>query len=192
MTATDSTSRPFAADHSSTEGNGDRRKVDGPSLGDLVSSASRDLSTLVRSELALAKLELKADAKAAIGGAVMFAIAAVFGLFIMFVLLVAFAEGLVAVGIWRWAAYLIVAGVLVVLAAITGLVGLRMVKKIKAPERTIQTTKETIAWARKPTQTPSSMPAAVGPTGRAQGSTASVATVLPAGPVDSRGGRHRG
>lgn len=128
----------------------------GPSFGDLVSSASKDLSTLVHAELELAKLELKADARAAISGAVLFAIAAVFGLFILFVLLVAFGEGLVAAGIWRWAAYLIVAGVLVILASVAGLVGLRIVKKVKAPQRTIQTTKDTVAWAKKPTRVPAS------------------------------------
>jgi uncharacterized membrane protein YqjE len=125
-----------------------------PSIGTLVSAATRDISTLVRGEIELAKSELKADAKAAARGGVLLAIAAVFGLFLLFMLLIAFAEGLVAAGMWRWLAYLVVAIVLMILAAIAAFVALRSLKKIKPPERTIETTKDTIEWVKKPTQQP--------------------------------------
>ena len=58
---------------------------------------------------------------------------------------IALAEGLVAAGIWRWAAYLIVFGFLLVIVAVLILVGRRKVKRVKAPERTIASSKETLA-----------------------------------------------
>ncbi len=124
------------------------------SIGTLVSAATRDVSALVRSEIELAKIELKADAKAGARGAALFVIAAVFGFFVLVMLLIAFAEGLVAAGLWRWVAYLVVAFVLMILAGIAAAIALRSLKKVKAPERTIETTKDTIAWAKRPTQQP--------------------------------------
>ena len=146
---------------SGTGPGGADQDADGPSLGDLVSSASKDFSALLRAEVELAKLEIKDDVRNAIAGGIMFAIAAVFGVFIIFALLVALGEGLVAAHIWRWAAYLIVAGVLALVAGIVALIGLRLVKRIRPPERTIATTKDTVAWAKKPTAVPPNAPAAL-------------------------------
>ena len=50
---------------------------------------------------------------------------------------VAAAFGLAALGLPYWAAFLIVAGVLLLLAAILGLIGYSRIKKVKAPEKTI-------------------------------------------------------
>ena len=52
---------------------------------------------------------------------------------------------------WRWASYGIVFGVLALVAAVIAFVGLRKVKKVKAPERTITTTKDTVAYLKHPT-----------------------------------------
>jgi hypothetical protein len=58
-------------------------------------------------------------------------------------LFVALAEGLVEIfDGWRWAAYLIVFVLFLVVAGILAAVGLRSMKKIKKPERTISTVKE--------------------------------------------------
>lgn len=127
-----------------------------PSIGSLVSAASRDVSLLISKEIELAKAELRTDAKNAARAGVLFAVAAVFGVFLLVMLLIAFAEGLVAAGLWRWVAYLVVALVLAVLAGIVAMIGLRSVKRVKAPERTIETAKDTIAWAKHPTQQPGS------------------------------------
>ncbi|MDN5820433.1 MAG: phage holin family protein, partial [Brachybacterium sp.] len=54
-------------------------------------------------------------------------------------LLFAAATGLQALGLPFWAAYLIVAGVFVVVSAILGLVAFLVSKKLKAPETTIET-----------------------------------------------------
>jgi hypothetical protein len=117
-----------------------------PSLGQLVSDASTHVSTLVRSEIELAKLELRATVKNAgtgVGAFVGAAVVLVFGLTFGFL---ALAEGLVAAGLWRWAAYLIVFGLQLLVVAVLVLIGIRKVKRVKAPEKTIQTTKETVDY----------------------------------------------
>jgi uncharacterized membrane protein YqjE len=128
-----------------------------PSLGTLVSAASRDLSTLIRAEIELAKAELRTDMKSAAKAAALLAVAGVFGFFVLIMLLFAFAEGLVALGLFRWAAFLVVAVVLLVLAGILALVARGAIKRVKPPTRTIETTKDTIAWAKHPTQPPVSV-----------------------------------
>ncbi len=125
-----------------------------PSIGSLVSAASRDVSFLIRAEVELAKTEVVKEVKTAAKGAAMFIVAAIFGFFLLVMLLIAFAEGLIALGLARWAGYLVVAGVLLLTAGILTAVGVRAMKKIKAPQRTIETTKGTLAWAKHPTKAP--------------------------------------
>ena len=88
------------------------------SIGDLVALAAKDVSQLVRYEIDLAKAELTGDVKR-VGMAVALAgTAAYVGCLVLVMLLFAFAYGLVALGIWTWAAFLIAAGVCVLLAVI--------------------------------------------------------------------------
>jgi hypothetical protein len=115
-----------------------------PSLGELVAAATKDMSILIRSEIELAKLEMTAEAKKAAMGGGAFGGAAVFGLFGLIMGSFAAAYGLDTV-LPTWAAFLIVTGLYLLFAAILGLVGLRAVKKLGPPERTVRTTKETIA-----------------------------------------------
>src|ERR1039458_5438369 len=89
-----------------------------PSIGDLGSQAIRDVTQLVKCELALAKLELREDAKRLGLAAPLLAITAFTGCLILVLLCFAFVYGLVALGIWIWAAFLIVAGVCLLLAAV--------------------------------------------------------------------------
>ena len=113
-----------------------------PSIGTLVQSAMADVSTLVRSEIELAKTEITGSAKkAAIGGGAFGAAAVVLG-FSSFFLFIAVAEGLTALGLPRWVSYLIVWAVLVVVAVIAALVGRRMVRRIEKPERTMESLRE--------------------------------------------------
>lgn len=116
-----------------------------PSLGTLVASATKDLSALVRSEVELAKHELKSEAKHAVAGSGMFIVAGFFGLLALILLLIAAAYGLTALGLAPGWAFLIVAVVLLLLAGALAFVGLRQVKKIGAPEATIRTTKDSVA-----------------------------------------------
>ena len=74
------------------------------SLGDLVAGAAKDVSQLVRYEISLAKSELKMDARR-IGIAAALAVVGLFvGCLLVVLLCFAFAYGLMALGIWPWAA----------------------------------------------------------------------------------------
>ena len=116
-----------------------------PTIGRLVSDASRDLSALVRNEIALAKSELRVSIKAGGTGAGMFAVAAFLAILAVIMLSVAFAflinwngRGLSL----HWA-FLIVAGAYFLLAALAGFLGYRKVQQVKAPERAIHQAQET-------------------------------------------------
>jgi hypothetical protein len=118
-------------------------------LGQLVADATRDISSIMRSEVALAKAEISADAKKAGLGAGMFATAGVFAFLALILLLIAAAYGLVAAGLAPWLAFLIVGGVLLVIGAILVLVGKISIDKLQGkPERAIKSTQDTIAAVR--------------------------------------------
>ena len=118
-------------------------------LGQLVSDATRDISSIVHDEVALAKAEMREDAKKAGLGAGMFAVAGVFAFLALILLLIAAAFGLVALGLAPWLAFLIVALVLLIIGAVLVLVGKRSIDKLKGkPERAIRSTQETIAAVR--------------------------------------------
>jgi hypothetical protein len=121
-----------------------------PTLGQLVASASRDVSTLVNQEIALAKAEIAGSMKSAGMGTGMFAGAAFFGLFAFGFLLTAAAWGLVAAGLSQWLANLIVALVLLLLAGILALVGKKALGHANpTPTRAIAAAQETIATFKK-------------------------------------------
>lgn len=119
-----------------------------PSLGELVASATRDLSILIHSEVALAKAELGAEVKKAATGGVAFGGAAVVGIFAFVLLSFAGAYGLTEAGLPVWAGFAIVGGAYLLIAAVLGIVGVVAVKKLGPPERTLRTTKETVAVLR--------------------------------------------
>jgi hypothetical protein len=117
---------------------------DEPTVGQLVANASKDLSDLVRSEVELAKTELKKTAVAAGTGAGLFAAAAFLALLAVILLCIAAAYGLTAAGLHPAIAFLIVAGAFLVIGAVMVLIGIRALKKAKAPERTIKTAQESV------------------------------------------------
>ena len=122
-----------------------------PSVGELVRQASEHISTLVRGEIELAKAEVSGSVKrAGIGGGMLAAAAAVL-LFSVPFLFVMLAEVLVAIGLWRWLSYLIVWVFFLLIAGVLALIGRSQLKKVRKPERTMETVKETAAWARHPT-----------------------------------------
>lgn len=122
-----------------------------PSIGTLVADATASFSTLLHGEIELAKLEIKSSVRNAGTGAVMFAAAAVLLAFSLTFGLIALAEGLVTLHIWRWAAYLIVFGFLVLLALVLVFIGVRKVKRVRVPQQTIDTTKDTVVALRRAT-----------------------------------------
>jgi uncharacterized membrane protein YqjE len=122
-----------------------------PSIGTLVAEAHSSFSTLLHGEIELAKLEIKDSVKNAGTGAGMFAATAVLVVFGLIFGLIALAEGLVALHLWRWVAYLIVFLLLLALAGVFAMLGIRKVKRVKAPQQTIDTTKSTVVALRQAT-----------------------------------------
>ena len=115
-----------------------------PTLGELVAGASRDLSDLVRTEMELAKAEIKESARKGATGGGLAAVAV--GLLVMAGLLASFAA---VYGLNRvfpvWASFLIVAGIYVLVASILGFLAYRNFKRIKGPERAIAANAATLA-----------------------------------------------
>ncbi|MGN6605792.1 MAG: phage holin family protein [Jatrophihabitans sp.] len=118
----------------------------GPSVGQLVSEASTHLSTLVRSEIELAKLELRSSVKNAGVGIGFFGAAAAVLVFSLVFGFITLAEGLAALGLDRWLAFLIVFVFQLLLAGVAAFLGYKKVKRVKAPQRTIATSKESVAY----------------------------------------------
>jgi hypothetical protein len=118
------------------------------SVGSLVSLAVKDVTQLVRYELDLAKLELKADVRRlGIGGALL-GVSAFVGCLVLMLLCFALAYGLITLGIWSWAAFLITAGACVLLAGLAVAVGVLMMKKLGGLSKTRKTVQEDIAVLR--------------------------------------------
>ncbi|GAA0386016.1 phage holin family protein [Streptomyces luteireticuli] len=115
------------------------------SLGQLVATATTELSALVHDEIALAKAELREDAKrVGIGGGAI-AAAGVLALFSLPVLSFAAAYGIHSTGLGLAWSFLITGGAFLVLAGLLGLLAVRKFKKISKPERTLASAKETAA-----------------------------------------------
>jgi uncharacterized membrane protein YqjE len=127
------------------------------SIGKLVSDATQHLSTLVRAEVELAKSELAGEAKKAVKGAIFGSIALTIALYSSFFFFFFLAELLAEWLPYRWIGYGIVFVLMLAVAVTAGLLGRRKFKKIKAPERTIDSFKDTAA-ALKPGRHPEDDP----------------------------------
>jgi hypothetical protein len=121
-------------------------------IGQLVADVSQSLSTLLHSEIELAKLELKVSVKNAGVGVGFFGAALVLLVFSLTFGLIALAEGLNALGLYRWLSYLIVFLLLLAVVGMCAWLGVKKVKKVKAPERTIATSKDTVAYLKANTK----------------------------------------
>ena len=114
-----------------------------PSIGQLVASASRDVSTLVRNEIALAKSEIKVSVRAGGLGVALFGAAAFLLVLGVIMLSVAFAYFLHMTGLHLAWCFLIVFVVYAAVAGVLAFVGVRAVKKVRPPERAIHQAQET-------------------------------------------------
>jgi hypothetical protein len=114
-----------------------------PTIGRLVADASRDISNLIHNEIALAKSELKVSFKNGGTGAGLFGGAAFLGLLAIIMLSVAFGFFLSMTGLHLAWCFLIVFGVYVLVAGMLAYMGVRKVKKVRAPERAIHQAQET-------------------------------------------------
>ena len=115
----------------------------------LVSDATKDLSTLVRDEVALAKAEVRHDVKNAATGGGLFGAAAVLAVFALIMFSFAAAYGLHAAGLGLSWAWLVVGGAYLLLAAACGVVGLVRFKGMRAGEATKRTASESLALLKR-------------------------------------------
>lgn len=132
----------------------DSKATADPSLGELVATATRDLSSLMRQELELAKVEIKRDVVAAGKGAGGLGAAGFAGLLGVIFLSISAAYALGRV-VPLGTGFLLVGVVYLLVAALAGLFGLKSFKKMSPPTKTIETLKDDAAWAKHPTVAPS-------------------------------------
>jgi VIT1/CCC1 family predicted Fe2+/Mn2+ transporter len=114
------------------------RRAANSSLGELLGEVSRDLSTLIRQEMELAKAELRESAKRATKGAGLMGAAGYAALMAVFFLSVALWWVLGYLVGNAWSA-LIVAVIWAVIALILYLVGRKQLAQVKAPTRSAPT-----------------------------------------------------
>jgi uncharacterized membrane protein YqjE len=123
--------------------------VEGVSVGALIGEVAKDMSTLMRQELDLAKVELRAEAKKAGAGAGMFGAAALAGYMVLMFLSFALwwaLENVMDAGL----AALIVAVLWGIVAAVTGVMGRNKFRQVNPkPERTVETLQQ-VPGALKP------------------------------------------
>jgi len=115
---------------------------DGQSLGDLVALAAKDVSQLIRYEIDLAKTELKDDVQriglaGALGG-----VAAFVACLVLVLLSIALAFGLIALGIWAWAAFLIVSGAYILFAVLVLGIAYLKLRRLSGLKKTRETVSE--------------------------------------------------
>ena len=114
-----------------------------PTIGRLIADTTRDFSTLIRDEIELAKTELKVSVKAGGISVALFAVAGFIALLAIIMISIAFALFLDWLFAGTATAFLIVFVLYLLIAAVLVLVGVKKVKTVKAPERTIESVKET-------------------------------------------------
>ena len=114
------------------------------SVSDLIKGITDDVKLLVRDEIQLAKTELVPAAKNAGIGAGLFGAAGYFAISALSILYFAAAFALAQV-VETWLAFLIVGVALLLIAAVLGLVGFVLVRKVRGPQRTIASANATVA-----------------------------------------------
>lgn len=116
-------------------------KAETASLGDLLGDVTRDLSTLMRQELELAKAEMKQTASRAGKGSGMLAGAGVAGHFVLLFLSIALWYALGELMGLGWSA-VVVAVLWGIVAAILASVGKKKLKEVKGLPQTSETLQE--------------------------------------------------
>lgn len=118
--------------------------------GELVKDLSTQVSTLVRQELELAKVELTEKGKQAGIGAGMFGGAGLFALYGVGALVATAILGLATV-VDGWLAALIIGAVLLIIAGVLALMGKARTKRAvpPMPEQTVETIKEDVRYTKE-------------------------------------------
>jgi uncharacterized membrane protein YqjE len=112
----------------------------------------RNLQDMVRSEIRLAKVEIREEARRAISSGIWIAVGTVGAVSAWIFLLWTLAYAL-ATRMPMWAATLVVAVVMAAAAAVLIMGGIRNAKGIQPiPERTVESVKENLEWMKHPTK----------------------------------------
>ena len=151
--AAPSAQQNYAADYSGTMGTPTteegRPVVEGVSVGQLIGEVTKDLSTLMRQELDLAKAEMKVEAKKAGQGAGMFGAAGFAGYMVLMFLSIALWWALSHLVGHSWSA-LIVAILWGVVGAVAFVMGRKKFQQVNPkPERTVESLQQ-VPGALKP------------------------------------------
>lgn len=118
------------------------------SIAEVVRDALSHVQEILRSEIRLAKAEVREEASKAKNGAMLLAIGGVCALFAVGFLLLA-AVYVLTLYMPAWGAALIVGGVVGIAALIFLMMGRNLMRKFRVmPQRTVRTVKEDVAWAR--------------------------------------------
>ena len=119
------------------------------SIADLIRSTLQDAQDLVRGEIALAKAEIRQEAKKVGAGAAALAAAAVAGFIAVVFLLTALAWGITAAFSWpAWAGFAIVGTVVLLVAVVLAMVGKKRFTSEPRMPLTTETMRETLQWTR--------------------------------------------
>jgi uncharacterized membrane protein YqjE len=122
------------------------------SLSDVFQDILRTVQEIVRSEVRLAKTEIREEAAKAKSSTLLLGAGAVTAIIAMLFLLLTIVYALARV-MPSWAAALIVRAGLAVVASVILKAGIRRFKKIHpTPERTVGTIKENVEWAKQHTK----------------------------------------
>lgn len=113
-----------------------------PTIGRLVTDASRDISSLIQKEIQLAKSELKISVRAGGIGAGLFAGAAFIAVLAIIMLSISIAYFIHWAGLGLQWAFLIVFGAYLLIAALLAYLGVRKVKQVRPPEKAIEQGRE--------------------------------------------------
>ncbi len=121
----------------------------GRSVPEVLQNIVGNIQEIIRSEFSLAKIEIKQEAAQAKGPAMMWLIGGALGLYALGFLLLTAIFGMATV-MPIWLAALIVGAVLTVISiALLSAASKRLKQVHKVPERTIETLKENVQWAKE-------------------------------------------
>jgi uncharacterized membrane protein YqjE len=121
----------------------------GRSVPEVLQDIVGNIQEIIRSEFSLAKIEIKQEAAQAKGPVIMWLVGGALGLYALGFLLFTAVLGMATV-MPIWIAALIVGAVLTVISiALLSAAGKRLKQVHKVPERTIESLKENVQWAKE-------------------------------------------
>jgi uncharacterized membrane protein YqjE len=122
------------------------------SVSDVLQDILRNLQDMVRSEIRLAKVEIREEGRRAVSSSVWIAAGVVAAVSAWIFVLWALAYAL-GTRMPMWAATLVVAIAMAAAAAVLLMGGIRKIKRIQPiPERTVESVKENLEWMKQPTK----------------------------------------